>query len=119
MRTLIDRPHTINNRALDQMVAELSPHMNEFEMDRVVEFMWTIDTSKYDINYTVDDAASQLKIILGSERYEVIKSKWAVKNQHLLNKVETKTKYIHKQTNLVYDGLDETDDPNDYLKLEM
>lgn len=117
LRTLIDRHDTTKIKALDRMVAELSSHMNEVEIDRAVDLLNTLSSSKWDVNLSVDDAASQLKILLGSDRYEEIKAKWSLANQPLIK--EGRTKYIHKESGAIYDGLDPTDDPNDYTKVQM
>jgi hypothetical protein len=117
MKTLIDRPHATNNRNLDKMVAELSKYMTELEIDRVVEFMVTIDTSKFDINYSTGDAAVQLKILLGSERYEIIKSQWAQKNQHLIK--DGAVKFIHIESGRIFDGLHPEDNPLEYKRILM
>ena len=117
LRTLIDRHDTTKIKALDRMVAELSSHMNEVEIDRAVDLLNTLSSSKWDVNLSVNDAASQLKILLGSERYEEIKAKWAIKNQKLIT--DGRTKYIHRESGLVYDGLDETDNPDHYMEVKM
>ena len=117
MKTLLDRVDTTHVRTLDRMIAELSPHMSEFEIDASVELLNTLASSKFDINLSVDDAKTQLKLLLGSERYEMIKCAWALKNQHLI--VDGRTKYICKKTNMVYDGLDPHDSPEDYTMVRM
>ena len=117
MKTLIDRVDTTNVKTLDRMIAELSPHMNEFEIDRAVDLLNTLAMSQFDINLTVDDAASQLKILFGSERYEQIKGAWSAKNQHLIK--EGRVKYIRLSDGAVFDGLDPEDHPNDYTKVYM
>ena len=117
MKTLIDRIDTTHVRTLDRMIAELSPHMSEFEIDASVELLNTLASSKFDINLSVDDAKTQLKLLLGSERYEMIKCAWELKNQHLLK--DGRTKYICKKTNMVYDGLDPHDVPEDYTMVRM
>lgn len=115
MKTLIDRPNTTLIKNFDKMVAELSKYMNEWEIDRCVDFMDSIADSRWDINPTVDESASQLKLILGSERYQIIKTLWAKDNQHLVN--DGRTKFIHRQTGIIYDGLDPDDNPDHYQKI--
>jgi hypothetical protein len=117
MKQWIDRPHLSKNRILDKMTAELSKYMSEFEIDRIVDFMYTIDNSKFDINYTVDDAASQLRIILGSERYEEIKAQWALKNQQLIT--SGVSKWIRLSDGTIWDGLDPHDRIEDYKMVLM
>jgi hypothetical protein len=116
MKTLIDRPDTTLIKNFDKMVAELSKYMNEWEIDRCVDFMDSISDSRWDINPSVEESASQLKIILGSERYQQIKLEWAKDNQHLIN--DGRTKFIHKQTGIAYDGLDPEDNPDDYQAIQ-
>ena len=117
MKTLIDRPYNPNIKNFDLMVAQLSKYLNPYEIDLLVDFMDTIANSQWDINPTPDDCASQFRIILGSERYEEIKAKWSLANQHLIK--DGRKKYIHKESGLAYDGLDETDNPHDYMEIMM
>lgn len=120
LNTYVDRPLNLNNKVMDKMVAEISPFLNEFEIDKIVEFMWTIDTSKFEVNYTIDDASSQLKIILGAERYEQVKGAWASKNQHLIKQTDANTvKYRRRSDGLLFDGLDPEDNPADYQQIIM
>ena len=107
---------TSKNKNLDIMVAQLSPYLNQFEMDRILDFMYTIDNSEFEINYTVDDASSQLSIILGPERYQEIKIRWSKNNQPLVKDVGTK-KYMEISTGKLYDGLDPTDNIKDYIEI--
>ena len=99
------------------MVAELSPHLSEFEIDRSVDLLNTMSSSKWDINLTTDDAAVQLKLLLGTERYEQVKAQWAIKNQQLIK--DGRVKFVHLATGIVYDGLDPTDNPTDYKRILM
>jgi len=116
MKTLLDRPHTNKkNPILDKMILELSLYMHPIELDKLIDFMWTLETSEQDINYTVGDSETQLRIILGSERYEMIRDQWKEKNQKTLSVYGT-LKYKCKQTGKLYDGLDPEDNENDYEK---
>jgi hypothetical protein len=117
MKQLIDKPNNQNIRVFDRMVAELSRWMTDEEIDKCVGFLDQIAGSQWDINPTLDDSKTQLKIILGGDRYEEIKAQWSIKNQHLIK--DGKTKYIHKTTKKVYDGLDPHDDPLDYTMIKM
>ena len=104
---------TNNLRNFERMVVELSPYMNDYEVDKCVEFCSTVSTSKFDINPTVEDSKSQLRIILGTERYWDLIHTWNDANQKLL-KDQGNVKYRHKQSKVYYDGLDPEDDVNDY-----
>ncbi len=98
------------------MIAEISPWMNEFEMDKCVEFLQTISGSKFDINPSIEDSKTQLQIILGKDRFNEIVMKWNMANQKLLTSFG-KRKYkskIDKTDKTLYDGLDPTDNPDDY-----
>ena len=117
MKTLIDRVDTTHVRTLDRMIAELSTHMTDLELDRAVDLLNTLAHSKFDINLTVDDAATQLKLLFGAERYEMIKASWSRKNQHLVK--EGRVKYIRLSDGSVWDGLDPEDHPGDYTKVYM
>ena len=115
MKTLLDRPYTKKNPVLDKMILELSLYMLPIELDKCIDFMWTLEQSEQDINYTVSDSETQLRIILGTERYEMIKLEWKEKNQKLLS-VYGNLKYKCKKTGKLYDGLDDQDDPKHYEK---
>ena len=103
---------------MNKMVTELSIYMHETELDRCMDFMFEIEDSKFDINPTVTDCKTQLKLILGSERYDEIVGQWKQNNQKLLSVFGT-LKYKNKKDTTdktLYDGLDPEDDPNDYEK---
>jgi hypothetical protein len=115
---ITDRPwrnqevHKIMNR----MVTELSLYMNPIELDKCMDFMWTLEQGEFDTNMSVGDCEMQLKIILGSERYEMMRDKWKENNSKLMSVYGT-LKYKCKKTNKVYDGLDPEDDEKDYEKV--
>lgn len=113
MKTLLDRPFTNHIKNLDRMVTELSPYMTEIEIDLLVEFMTKISDSEYDINPSIEDSKTQIKLIIGSDRYEEVVWEWKLKNQKLLTSFGTK-KYQHKVDKTIWDGLDDTDNVNDY-----
>ena len=115
LQTLIDRPDTTKIRTFDRMVAELSPFMTELEVDRTVEFMNTITDSQWDINPSVEDSATQLRIILGSERYFQLKQEWSRRNQRLVP--EGRTRYRRRSDGTWWDGLDPEDNPDDYERI--
>ena len=59
---------------------------------------------------------TQLKIMLGSDRYRDIKEAWTNNNQKLLSVFGTQ-KFKYKKTGELFDGLDESDDPREYEKI--
>lgn len=104
---------------MNKMVTELSLYMTENELDRCMDFMFTIEDSKFDINPTVTDCKTQLKLILGSDRYDEIVENWKKNNQKLLSVFGT-LKYKSKldsSDRTLYDGLDPEDDPKDWEKV--
>ncbi len=101
---------------MNKMVTELSLYMTDIELDRCMDFMFTIEDSKFDINPTVTDCKTQLKLILGSDRYDEIVENWKKNNQKLLSVFGT-LKYKGKKDGITYDGLDPEDDPNDFDKV--
>jgi hypothetical protein len=104
---------------MNKMVTELSIYMRETELDRCMDFMYQIEDSKFDINPTVSDCKTQLKLILGSDRYEEIVSQWKQNNQKILSVFGT-LKYKSKvdlSDQTLYDGLDPTDNPDDWEKI--
>ena len=104
---------------MNKMVTELSVYMNDIELDKCMDFMFTIETSKFDINPTVTDCKTQLKLILGSDRYEEIVDKWKQNNQKLLSVFGT-MKYKNKldtTDKTLYDGLDPEDNPDGWEKV--
>lgn len=119
LKGLVDRPFVNNIKNFDRMVVELGKYMNEFEMDKCIEFMMTVSDSKWDINPTIEDSKTQLKIILGSERYDEIVGRWKQDNQKILSSFGT-LKYKNKldrNDKTLYDGLDPTDNPEDWEKV--
>lgn len=119
-KTLLDRPPTHNIKNFDRMVVELGKYMNEWEMDQCLEFMNTVADSKWDINPTVEDCKTQLQIMLGKDNVNEMIRLWSLENQNLLT-VFGKLKYMRKDNSdkTAYDGLDPTDDPNDYIKVYL
>jgi len=103
-------------KIMDKMVTELSLYMNSFELDTCMKFLWTCEQGNFDANLSVTDCATQLKLILGSERYFQIQETWSQKNQKILS-VYGKLKYKCKKTSKVYDGLDADDEVTDYEKI--
>lgn len=94
---------------MNKMVTELSPYMNETELDQCMDFMYQIEDSKFDVNPTVSDCKSQLQLILGSDRYQEVVDSWKQHNQKILSVFGT-LKYKEKSTGKLYDGLDPEDD---------
>lgn len=119
LKQLIDRPNTTNIKVFDRMVTELSPYMTEIEIDLVVEFMIKIKDSQYDINPSIEDSKTQLQLIIGTQRYNEIVDVWKSKNQKLLTSFGT-LKYKNKKDSsdkTLYDGLDPSDNPDDWEKV--
>jgi hypothetical protein len=104
---------------MNKMVTELSLYMSEIELDRCLDFMYQIEDSKFDINPTVSDCKTQLKLILGSDRYDEIVDKWKSNNQKILSVFGTlkfKSK-LDPSDKTLYDGLDPEDNPKDWEKI--
>lgn len=116
LKDLIDRPNLEGFDIFNTMFRELSLYMNQFEIDQIVDFMYEIEDSKFDINPSISDTETQLQIILGKDRYREIVDEWKKNNQTILTKFGT-LKYQCKKTNELFDGLDPTDDPNDFNKV--
>lgn len=117
LKQMIDKPIiTIKFRAFDKMVSELGPHMNIFEVDRLIDFMYAIEQSEYDVNPSISDCKTQLKIILGNDRFEQVLGEWKQYNQKVLTQFGT-LKYKNKNDNTLWDGLDPEDNPDDYEKI--
>lgn len=118
LKGIVDRPwakqevHKIMNR----MVTELSLYMHPIELDKCMDFMWVLEQGEFDTNMSVGDCEVQLKLILGSERYEMIREKWKEDNTKLMSVYGT-LKYKCKKTSVVYDGLDPEDKESDYEKI--
>lgn len=114
---LIDKPFYVGHiKNFDKMVTELSPFMNEYEIDQCISFMFTLEDTKYDINPSPEDCKTQLQIMLGSDRFLELTQQWGKKNQKFLSVFGT-LKFKEKATGKFYDGLDETDDVNNYEKI--
>jgi hypothetical protein len=113
-RQLIDRPGTSHCKALDRMIVEFSKYLGVFELDVCLEFIEKIKDSKWDVNWSEEDAATQMKLMLGNERYKELKIQWGKDNQHLLKNTGV-TKYKRISDNSLWDGLDPEDILTDYV----
>jgi hypothetical protein len=117
LKAIIDKPiDTTKFKVFDKMVSELGPHMNSFEVDKCVEFMYTLETSEFDINPSITDCKTQLRILIGRDRFDEIVEEWKKYNQKLVTAFGT-MKFKDKKTSKVYDGLDEWDNPDDFEKI--
>jgi len=114
---LMDKPFYVGHiKNFDKMVTELSPFMNEIEIDQCISFMHTLQDTKNDINPSPEDCKTQLQIMLGRDRFLELTQAWGQKNQKFLS-VFGSLKFKEKATGKFYDGLDETDNPADYEKV--
>lgn len=119
LKSLVDRPGTHNITNFNRMTVELSKYMTDIEMDLCIGFMDTIKDSKWDINPSVDDCKTQMEIMFGRDRFKEMVIKWSMENQKLLS-VFGKLKYKNKKDptdKTFYDGLDPTDNPDDWEKV--
>jgi hypothetical protein len=117
MRGLIDRPfYTGHIKNFDKMTVELSPYMTAYEIDQCIGFMFTLEDTKYDINPSASDCKTQLEIMLGKDRFLDICKQWNKKNQKWLS-VFGKLKYKRISDGTIWDGLDDTDNVDDYEKI--
>tara|TARA_R110000803_G_C11957843_1_gene318366 strand:+ start:549 stop:932 length:384 start_codon:yes stop_codon:yes gene_type:complete len=118
LKTIIDRPWANQevHKIMNKMVTELSPYMNPIELDACMNFMFTCERGEFDQNMSVGDCEYQLKLILGTERYEMMREQWKENNTRLVTMYGA-LKYKCKKTNKVYDGLDKEDKETDYEKI--
>ena len=100
----------------ERATAEISPHLTDIEIDKIVDFTQSISGSKWDINPTPGECVTQLKIILGEERWHEIMLSWGKINQHVLTPFGN-LKYKEKSTGKLYDGLDPEDDATAFDKI--
>ena len=103
-------------KIFDKMITELSLYMYPMELDRCQAFLFSCEQGNFDTNLTIGDMETQLKILLGSDRYRDIKEVWTKNNQKLLSVFGTQ-KFKYKKTGELFDGLDDNDDPRDYEKI--
>ena len=114
---LTDKPFYVGHiKNFDKMVTELSPFMNEIEIDQCIMFMHTLTDTKNDINPSPEDCKTQLQIMFGRDRFLELTQQWGQKNQKFLS-VFGSLKFKEKATGKFYDGLDETDNAEDYEKV--
>ena len=114
---VIDKPFYVGHiKNFDKMVTELSPFMNEIEIDQCISFMHTLTDTKNDINPSPEDCKTQLQIMFGRDRFLELTQQWGKKNQKFLS-VFGALKYKEKSTGKFFDGLDETDNVEDYEKV--
>ena len=116
-RGLIDKPMYVGHiKNFDKMTTELSKYMTEYEIDQCISFMETLKDTKYDINPSPEDCKTQLQIMFGQERFLELTQQWQKENQKFLSVFGT-LKFKEKSTGKYYDGLDPTDNPEDYEKV--
>ena len=114
---VIDKPFYVGHiKNFDKMVTELSPFMNEIEIDQCISFMHTLTDTKNDINPSPEDCKTQLQIMFGRDRFTELTKQWGKKNQKFLS-VFGALKYRLKSDGTYWDGLDETDNVEDYEKV--
>jgi hypothetical protein len=114
---LIDKPFYVGHiKNLDKMVTELSPFMTEIEIDQCISFMHTLKDTKNDINPSPEDCKSQLQLMFGRDRFLELTQQWGQKNQKFLSVFGT-LKFKKKDDGSFWDGLDETDNSEDYIKV--
>ena len=114
---IMDKPFYVGHiKNFDKMVTELSPHMTELEIDQCISFMHTLTDTKNDINPSPEDCKTQLQIMFGRDRFLEMTQAWGKKNQKFLS-VFGSLKYKDKRDGKFYDGLDETDNVEDYEKV--
>ena len=116
LKSIIDRPNLVGFNAFNKIFSELGPHLRDDEIEKILDFMFEIENSKFDINPSISDSITQIKIIIGSDRYDEVKEEWSKYNPEKIKQYGT-IKYQCKKTNEIYDGLDDTDDPNDYKEI--
>ncbi len=114
---LVDKPFYVGHiKNFDKMVTELSPHMTEIEIDQCISFMHTLVDTKNDINPSPEDCKTQLQIMFGRDRFTEMTKAWGQKNQKFLSVFGT-LKFRLKSDGSYWDGLDETDNIEDYEKV--
>ena len=117
LKLLIDKPDYVGHiKNFDKMVTELSPFMRDDEIDKCIGYMHTLKDTKYDINPSPEDCKTQLQIMFGRDRFLELTKAWGQKNQKFLSVFGT-MKYRLKSDGSYWDGLDETDNPEDYEKV--
>jgi hypothetical protein len=78
--------------------------------------MFKLQDTKFDINPSATDCKSQMELMFGKERFLELCQTWNKKNQKWLT-VFGALKYKGKTDNVIYDGLDPEDNPDDYEKV--
>jgi hypothetical protein len=116
-KLLIDKPDYVGHiKNMDKMVTELSPFMTDEEVDKCIGYMHTLKDTKYDINPSPEDCKTQMQIMFGRDRFLEMTKAWGEKNQKFLSVFGT-LKYRLKSDGSYWDGLDETDNEEDYEKV--
>jgi hypothetical protein len=114
---LIDKPMYVGHlKNFDKMTTELSPFMTEIEIDQCISFMHTLKDTKHDINPSPEDCKTQMQIMFGRDRFLEMTKAWGEKNQKFLSVFGT-LKFRLKSDGSYWDGLDETDNIEDYEKV--
>ncbi len=116
LKEMIDRPNLVGFDSFNKIFNEIGLYLEPHEVDRIVDFMYEVENSKYDINPSISDSVTQFKLLLGSDRYDEVTNAWKENNQKRLSEFGT-LKYKRNDDGSLWDGLDETDNPDDYTKV--
>jgi len=108
--------HTLGFKQFEKMYNELSIYLHEFEQNKCLDFMVSIENSKYDVNPSIEDCKTQMRLILGSDRYTEVVEQWKQNNQKVLS-IYGRMRLRYKVDGTIWDGLDPEDNPDDYEKI--
>lgn len=108
---------------LDRINFALSPYLTDEESWLIVDEMEKMAKSKYEGNFTPDDAMNWMAHMIGPARWQAVTMMWIMENQNALRRLhspeELRDAWVHKIT------MTEEDDPsvlrahpNDYILIQ-
>jgi len=104
---------TKDYKIFEFILSQLGPYMMSGEVDAILDFLYELENTKYSVSFTAHQAESQMRLILGSDRYTEIVLEWSERNQKYLKQFNNKY-FQHTTTKKLKKTLDELDDPTEF-----
>lgn len=106
---------------IDRIMFAMSPYITDDESWRIVREMERMAKSKYEGNFTTQDAILWVAEQLGPERYQAITTLWAIENQNAIRAVHhpnsLREAWMHKITMTEGTEAEVRNSPGDYVSI--
>ena len=87
---------------IDRIMFAWSPYLTDDESWRIVQELEKMATSKYEGNFSANDAFNWMAQMIGADRYQALCMMWTMDNQNAINKLnrpeELRDAWVHKLT---------------------